>query len=434
MKNKHPGLRAQFVCLAAIAGIISAVTFFLLYTCGNVLGNQYFAQSDFQKRSVEKRIIDLQKYVSENNLSAKDSAKITKWAQKQPIMLMEIYRSNVLLYTSSAPDELVDREGEFESPYYDWLSYYEIEFSDGIAEVVIYADDTYRWFSYMTIACLVVAFCVFLLIFSRGIRGLVRYICQLSYEIRIMEGGDLDIPITLTGEHELTDLAQSLDSMRMAFKEQREQESRIVQANQAMITAMSHDLRTPLTTLQIYIDILRYKKYDPHHLEDYLEKIDAKAKQIKQLSESLFEYSLVTRQQSVQLETPILFRQVFHDILSEAVAHLSQMGFSFDLRLNWPVIGIAVYPQYIKRLLDNISSNIMKYAEPSVPIMLEVFPTVSGGKLCVENAIKDGPRDHDSTKIGIANMSAMMETMNGNCTVIRTDEKFRVELSFPARE
>lgn len=139
----------------------------------------------------------------------------------------------------------------------------------------------------------------------------MQYICQLSVEIQAMEGGDLDVPITFRGNHELTRLAHSLDSMRQAFQEQKEREINIFRANQAMIIAMSHDLRTPLTTLQIYTDILRYKKYEPSQLDGYLEKIDAKAAQIKQLSENIFEYSLVSGIKPLNWRHPAPFGMCF---------------------------------------------------------------------------------------------------------------------------
>ena len=239
----------------------AALVFCGLRFGGGQLMEQYFDGSDFQQQYNERRMQAFQSYVEENGLATTDTAQITHWNKKHPLILMEIYRSNVLRYTSAAPDEVLDNEEEV--PYYAWVSYYEIPFADGAAEVVIYADDTYRFFTWLTVISLGMALLLFLFIFLQGCRGLVRYICRLSEEIQAMEGGDLDVPITFRGNHELTRLARSLDSMRRAFQEQKEQEANIFRANQAMITAMSHDLRTPLTTLQIYTDILRYKKYNP---------------------------------------------------------------------------------------------------------------------------------------------------------------------------
>lgn len=313
MKHKASSLTAHFGLLLLLSGAAAALVFCCLRFGGGRLLERYYDGSDLQRRYNERRIQNFQSYVRENGIATTDTVQITGWNRKHPLILMEIYRSNILRYSSAAPDETLGNEEEV--PYYTWVSYYEIPFADGTADVVIYADDTYRFFTWITVASLGISVLVFLFIFLRGCRGLVRYICRLSAEIQAMEGGDLDIPITLQGNHELTRLACSLDSMRRAFKEQKEQEAGIFRANQAMITAMSHDLRTPLTTLQIYTDILKYKKYEPEQLDSFLEKIDAKAAQIRQLSENIFEYSLVSRHQAIELEPPRPFRDVFHDQL-----------------------------------------------------------------------------------------------------------------------
>ncbi len=247
-----------------------------------------------------------------------------------------------------------------------------------------------------------------------------------------MEGGDLDVPITFQGNHELTRLAHSLDSMRRAFQEQKEREINAFRANQAMITAMSHDLRTPLTTLQIYTDILRYKKYEPSQLEGYLEKIDAKAAQIKQLSEHIFEYSLVSRHQLIELEAPRPFRDVFHDQLSEMAVYLTQQKFSFELELDWPNLNISVSSQYIKRLMDNVLSNLVKYADADFPVLIAVMEKNGGAAILFQNKISSAPLQQEGTHIGLANMNAMMEKMGGECRNNQTGSIFQLELWFPS--
>ena len=101
-------------------------------------------------------------------------------------------------------------------------------------------------------------------------------------------------------DDELAELAFGIDQMRCSILTHQKAEEQIRSANSQLVTAMSHDLRTPLTTLQIYTDILRLQKYEPDQLADYLNKIDAKAAQIKQLADNIFTYSLATKKQYVE--------------------------------------------------------------------------------------------------------------------------------------
>ncbi|MDB7818053.1 HAMP domain-containing sensor histidine kinase [Intestinimonas butyriciproducens] len=430
MKHRASSLTAHFSLLLLLSGTVAVLVFCCLRFGGGWLLEQYFDGSDFQQQYNERRIQSFQSYVEENDLATTDTAQITRWYKKHPLILMEVYRSNILRYTSAAPEEALDNETEV--PYYTWVSYYEVPFADGTAEVVIYADDTYRFFTWLTVLSLGMALLAFLLIFLQGCRRVVRYICQLSVEIQAMEGGDLDVAITFQGNHELTRLAHSLDSMRRAFQEQKEREINIFRANQAMITAMSHDLRTPLTTLQIYTDILRYKKYEPSQLEGYLEKIDAKAAQIKQLSENIFEYSLVPKHQTIELEEPRPFRDVFHDQLSEMAVYLTQQNFSFELELDWPDLNISVSSQYIKRLMDNVLSNLIKYADAEFPVLIATTEKEGGVAILFQNKISSAPLQQEGTHIGLANMKAMMEKMGGECRNNQTGSIFQLELWFPS--
>lgn len=431
MKKRH-GLSAQFTLLLLAGSLISVVVFAGLQIVGNTLMANYFEMSDFQARCVEQRIISFQEYVNEHGLTANDRSQITDWAKKQPLLLMEIYRDNILIYTSSAPENSNLGQNDVESPYYEWLSYYIVSFADGNADVVIHSDDEYHWYTYAMVAEIIVCFLLFLVIFLKGSRSIVTYICQLSSEIQALEGGDLDFPITIQGNTELTDLAKSLNSMRLAFKEQREQEAASFRANQTMITEMSHDLRTPLTTLLIYTEIVRYKKYENEaELNNYLQRIDAKACQIKQLSDHIFEYSLISKNHIIQLDDPKPFREIFHDVLSEAVSYLGQRGFCFDLELDWDTSQISVYPQYVKRLVDNVASNLVKYADSSARIRIAV--TQNDAVICLSfaNKIRHGPTEQDGAQIGLTNMRTMMEKMNGQCLIHQTVQDFKVELKFP---
>lgn len=406
--------------------------FLVLRTGGDALLTRYFEKTNFQEQSIARKVDSLQEYVSKNDITAHDSSMLTMWVKKNPLILMEIYRSNILLYTSSSPEQFTEEANELESPYYDWVSYHSVTFADGEGQVVIYADDTQKWFSALTIISLTFAFLLFVASFILKSKKLVKYICCLSEQIQAMEGGDLDHPILIEGSNELSRMAQGLDAMRQSFKEQQSREIQLLRANQTMITQMSHDLRTPLTTLQIYTDILRYRKFENSEQSDaYLHKIDAKIAQIKQLSENIFEYSLVSGSQQVNLNPPQSIREVFHDVLSEMAAYLGQQNFQFSLELDWPDEKICVYPQYVKRVIDNLTSNFSKYADPTHPIGISVSSSQNTATLSFINHIRRDTDSCESNQIGLSNVRVMMEKMGGTVDVKYTLEEFQVVLQFP---
>ena len=115
-------------------------------------------------------------------------------------------------------------------------------------------------------------------------------------------------------------------------------------------------------------------------------------------------------------------------------AYLGQRGFSFRLELDWPEAEVAVYPAYIKRLADNMTSNILKYADPEVSILMEAGEVEAGPWLALQNEVRPDEAGQESTQIGLANMRTMMEKMGGYCQVFRTPSSFRIELWFPRAE
>lgn len=247
-----------------------------------------------------------------------------------------------------------------------------------------------------------------------------------------MEGGDLDHPITIQGDDELALLATSLDGLRLTLRQQQAEEAQAAAKVKSLITEMSHDLRTPLTTLLLYTEILRHHKYETEAQQDeYLAKIDGKARQIKQLSDNLFEYALVTRDTVVQLDAPARFSQIFEEPLAEMVEMLQQRGFACALELGSEDVLLTVRAQYIRRILDNIGSNLIKYADPARPIEVRFLRQEGKAGLVFRNHVLPAPPAVESTKVGLTSIETMMDKMHADCKIEQENEQFIMALLFP---
>ena len=423
--------------LAAVA--VSGLFFVVINYAGEQMITKIFSDSSHIEKLSEAYIQDLQDYIDETKAASNDSEKLTEWVRKQKIVSIQVYKDEILTYDSNYPDAAVE-DAEAEGAYYEWEYYYTAEFADGTADVFLYGFFSYPLYSYAMTAEILLAVILLVAIVILGIRRPVKYIGRLKDECEILGNGNLDYQVTVQGRDELALLAQGLDNMRMALRESNEKEAEITAANRRMITEMSHDLRTPLTSLLIYTEILGKKAAkDPRQAMEYVRKIEKKARQIKRLSDNIFEYALITEETKAELGEPQTLRELFYDPLSEMTAYLGERGYMVELR---PDTGsgserrqIRVNEEYINRTMDNIVSNIEKYADKSMPVRIETIYTEEYGGLAFRNGIscsmEDRRKTEGSTNIGLHNVEKMMKNMSGYCRVKQTECIFELSLMFP---
>ena len=441
-------LVAKMLHLQVASALVCILLYFALLFATRAGLSYYNNHSDIQQRSIVRQVERFQKYVTEQEISAKDTRAIDDWVGQQSFLLMNIYRGHQMLYSNfsfsfgDGPDEEREPGSNFSFSFGDgsdeeressesWQVVYPVQFSDGPAQVQLFCNVVLNW--WVLFSKLLIVFCVgvFLVVFWFACRCIVKYIIQLSEEIQAMEGGDLDHPITIRGSDEITTLASCLDSMRVTLRQQQEEEAQASAKVKNLITEMSHDLRTPLTTLLLYTEILRCRKYEtPEQADNYLNKIDAKARQIKQLSDNLFEYALVTRDTVAVLDPPAHFSAVFEEPLTEMVETLQQRGFACALELGDEDVLLSVSGQYVRRILDNITSNLLKYADPDRDVVVRFVQEGSKAGLCFENCVLPVPASSESTKVGLPSIETMMEKMQGVCRIEQPEGVFRMTLLF----
>lgn len=133
-EKTHKSILAQFFILLVGLGLLCGALFLVLHTTVGSALESYVYSSDFLSNVTEKRVNDLQEYVTENQVSATDSQALSQWMRGKPLTLMEVYRFNVLVYSSYASYSLAVEGGDFtwtategeETPTYDWISYYTV--------------------------------------------------------------------------------------------------------------------------------------------------------------------------------------------------------------------------------------------------------------------------------------------------------------------
>lgn len=428
--SKTKSMYFQLLLLLAAAAATALLVFWGLNRAGEYAVEQYCYDSEYIRKRDQSYVDSLQSYIDRNGLASGDMGSLPAWVKARKLITLCIYKDGKILFDSEYPEQEVWEEG-VEAYGYEWENYYPITLADGEAKVSIWGNYAYQFYNYVMLGALSVSMLVFLAISLLGIRTKMKYISLLSNEIKILESGSLDYEITVRGKDELGTLAEGLDSMRVSFRSLIDRETQMMQENQRIVTEMSHDLRTPVTSIMLYTEILKKGKYkSEEQLKSYLEKIERKAGRMKQLTDHLFAYSMVTGEMSVVLEEPEWFQVLFYDQVSELCSYLEQRGFQVEARLEWPGCKVRVCTDYLARIMDNIASNIVKYADPKEPVTVR---SVKEGKMAgfaFGNALRRDGERAESTGIGIQSIGNMMRKMGGSCQVRQKGERFCIELTF----
>lgn len=434
-QNKRDSIYFRLGRLLLAAAAVSAACFFLMQMASDCLLEYYY---DFLVRKYTsggdtRDLEDFRDYVRENEISTSDSELLNRWVRERRMISLEIYMDGVLKYDSLYPDEEAIRENDEIYDFYDWESVFTVEFADGPAEVILYGSFYYQLYDYVFLGELLVCFGIFMAVVMLGIRRSMNYIRRLSEEVRILEGGGLDYEITVAGRDELSVLAKGLDDMRRAFLEQTKRESYLTRSNQKMITEMSHDMRTPLTTMLLYTEIMRSQvRPEQTELLESIDKIESKIHQLKQMSENILTYTQISGDEEPRLEQPEPFGVLFGDLLSETAAWLEQNHYCVVRPDAFPEDPVSVRSDYIPRILDNIVSNLLKYADPEYPVQIGCRTEDRYIVLSFINRRRESGHA-ESTRIGLESVRKMMEQMEGSSEACAVGRDFETVLRFPRK-
>lgn len=432
--EKSSSLYLEWFLLLVLAGAVSLLFFVGSRFLIEQMIDRYQENPDLVQRNNEKYIAKLQRYVTEQKLSSKDSEKLDTWINNNRLIYLQIKKGSEWIYFSDIDIDEADWEA-YEPYAYPQQRSYTVSFSDGEAHVFIIGMYSYDKYMIALFVDIIVSFLLFLVLTMLGIRRKIQYINQLERDIEILEGGNLAYEVHLRGNDELTDLARGLNAMRVSFKNQIEAVDCLTKTNQEMVTEISHDLRTPLTSVLLYAEILQSGRCDgQEEKQKYLEKIIRKIQHMKDLSDRLLQFSVSAAEERYVPADYIPLQGGVYDELSDMYNYLEGQGLQVKVNLMWRKGWIYVNEEYLVRILDNISSNILKYADGQALVLIwDEFYT---DEMCItfENARLAGyvheKGEKDSYGIGIRNIRTMTKEMGGDCEVMQNEDSFRICLRF----
>lgn len=305
---------------------------------------------------------------------------------------------------------------------------YPMKFKNGYATVMVWFYHRVRFIYPYCIFSLTVSIGLFFSVILFFIKKKMNMVAQLKDEILRMAAGNLRDSVPEMGKDEIGIIAEELDNLRIALQDTlvRERESR--RANQDLITAMSHDLRTPLTILNGYLEVLRLNRNEEMH-EEYLKRCLQKTSDIREMTDRMFEYALVFEDvdEAKVKEIPI---EYFRDCINEHSDFIRLAGFQTQLDYTNVKRWITGDKGMIKRIFSNLFSNILKYGDKAVPVEIKGCFTKETYILMMSNGIKQQKTGVESNHIGLISVEKMMQQLGGDSSFSEKDGIFSVRLEF----
>lgn len=299
------------------------------------------------------------------------------------------------------------------------------------------------WY-YGIIALMIYSVVLFLLLrrYFERVKG--KYAILLDATNQMAEG-DLDIVIT-EDLGIFNPFKEEMEKIRSGFKNAVEKEVKSQRMKTELITNVSHDLKTPLTAIITYVDLLK-NETDEEKRQEYTQVLERKSLRLKVLIEDLFEISKANSANVtlhiVDVDIVNLFKQVKLE-LSDKIADAG-----LDFRCTYPEgkVTVPLDSQKTYRIFENLLVNVIKYAMPHTRVYVEIvreenmvavrMKNVSAAELnfnpeeMTERFVRgDASRNTEGSGLGLAIVKSFVELQKGKFWIETEADLFKVEIQF----
>ena len=214
---------------------------------------------------------------------------------------------------------------------------------------------------------------IFTIIFLFLQRKTAKDIETLARGVKQISAGDFHTEIAISGEGELAHIAESIRLMEEELSALIEKERENEQSKTDLITNIAHDLRTPLTSILGYLDLLRNNQMVPEEMKKhYIEIVYNKALRLQKLIEELFGFTKLSYGKlNMNLSTLDLV-QLLSQLVEESYPNFEKNNLSYDFSANVKSLLIEGDGDLLARLFDNLISNAIKYGAEGKRVLIRL--------------------------------------------------------------
>lgn len=309
------------------------------------------------------------------------------------------------------------------------------------------------WNSSLTVICVFVpAFALIGVLEIFWIRRdwtLVRDIGLLADQVTAIRDGDLETPLDLPADADLHQTAEQLNDIQVGLHRALAEQTRSERMKVELISNVSHDLKTPLTSVLSYAELLRQEPLEGA-AADYARIIDEKARRLAVMVQDVFEVSkAASGQLPVHLER-LDFAKLLRQTLADLEGPISQSGLTFRMELPEIPVMITADGRRLYRVFQNLIDNALKYALAGSRVYLSLKTEAGRAEASLRNTSReelptgvdltarfvrgDASRTDGGSGLGLSIASSFTEACGGDFHVETLADLFTAVVSFPLAE
>ncbi len=214
---------------------------------------------------------------------------------------------------------------------------------------------------------------VFIFSFFYITKRKMKQIEAMAQGVKEIEKGNLAYRIEKKGEDEIAALTENINNMAEELMVNIEKERKLEKQKNELITNVSHDLRTPLTSIMGYLRLLRDSKYENKEQHDeYMRIAFAKSEQLKNLIEDLFEYTKLTNEKVVLEKQEVCMNELLDQLIEELVPQAEEHGLVFIKQFPEERVYAAIDSEKMVRVFENLLMNAIKYSKDNGEIKVSL--------------------------------------------------------------
>ena len=250
---------------------------------------------------------------------------------------------------------------------------------------------------------------------------------------------------------DLKDHAEELNNLGQAISTAVDERMKSERFKAELITNVSHDLKTPLTSIINYVDLLKKESIDDPTVQEYIEVLDRKSQRLKKLTEDLVEASKASTGSMTVIRERIGLLQLADQALAEYADRLEEKRLTVVRSLPEGEVWVEADGRHLWRMLDNLLSNCAKYALEGTRVYLEVRSFGDRAVLSVKNISRDElnippellverfvrgdeSRTTEGSGLGLSITQSLTELQKGRFDVAIDGDLFKATITLPLAE